>query len=59
MKIVFWIAILIGIYLLIAYYRGTSSVLTVFGQFVDQTILFLQGRKSDGTVSNYPTDSTV
>lgn len=59
MKIIYWIFILIFVYLLVAYYRGSASVLSVFGDFVDKTILFLQGRDSTGKQTDYPHDPNV
>lgn len=56
MKVGFWIFLLILVYLLISYYKGTTGLINVFGSFFDQTVLFLQGRKADGTVGSYPTN---
>lgn len=53
-KILFYMFILIMTLVLVAYYKGSSSILQTFGGFVDKTILFLQGRNEAGEFANYP-----
>lgn len=53
-KIVFYIAVLIGIFLMIVYYKGSTSVIGTSGSAIGNLILFLQGRDKNGTMANYP-----
>jgi hypothetical protein len=53
MKVIFWIVTLIGIYLLVSYYKGTVAVAKVASDFFTKTILFLQGRDAQGHVGGY------
>jgi hypothetical protein len=53
-KIVFYIAVLIGIFLMIVYYKGSTSVISSGGSAIGNLVLFLQGRNTKGTVSGYP-----
>lgn len=53
MKVIYWMFILIVIYLLVSYYKGTVDILKVGSDFVTKTILFLQGRDSSGKPSGY------
>lgn len=52
-QVIFWMFILIVIYLLVAYYKGTVAVGGVFSDFMQKMVLFLQGRDSQGRVSGY------
>ena len=54
MKVVYWMFILILVYLLVSYYRGTVEIGKVFSEFVTKVILFLQGRTASGAVGGYP-----
>jgi hypothetical protein len=53
-KVVFYIAVLIGIFLVIVYYRGSTAVIGTSGSALGNLVLFLQGRNTQGTVANYP-----
>lgn len=53
-KAIFYIAVLIGIFLVIVYYKGSTSVISTSGSAIGNLILFLQGRNTKGTVANYP-----
>lgn len=53
-KVIFYIAVLIGLFLVIVYYKGTTSVVSSGGSAIGNLVLFLQGRNSKGTVANYP-----
>jgi hypothetical protein len=53
-KAIFYIAVLIGIFLIIVYYKGSTSVISTSGSAIGNLILFLQGRNTKGTVANYP-----
>lgn len=53
-KVVFYIAVLIGIFLVIVYYKGSTSVINSGGSAIGNLVLFLQGRNTQGTVANYP-----
>lgn len=53
-KIVFYIAVLIGIFLMIVYYKGSSNVISSSGSAIGNLVLFLQGRDKAGTVASYP-----
>lgn len=53
-KIVFYIAVLIGLFLVIVYYKGTTQVISTGGSALGNLVLFLQGRNKSGTVANYP-----
>lgn len=53
-KIVFYIAVLIGLFLVIVYYKGSTSVIGTSGSAIGNMILFLQGRDKNGTTANYP-----
>lgn len=53
MKVVFWIFVLILVYLLVSYYKGTVAVGNVFSDFVQKLVLFLQGRDANGNAGSY------
>lgn len=53
MKVVYWVFILILVYLLLSYYKGTKAVATVFSDFATKMVLFLQGRDASGKVGGY------
>lgn len=53
-KIAFYIAALIALFLVIVYYRGTTSVISTSGSAIGNMILFLQGRDKGGHTANYP-----
>lgn len=53
-KFMFYAFILILVYILIVYYKGTGSTVSYMGQFIDRTILFLQGRDQAGNQAGYP-----
>lgn len=53
-KTIFYIAVLIGIFLVIVYYRGSTSVISSSGSAIGNLVLFLQGRNTKGTISGYP-----
>lgn len=48
----FW---LILVLILVAYYKGTSSVAGTFGTQISNLVKALQGRNSNGSFANYPT----
>lgn len=50
----FW---LILILILVAYYTGTSSVVSSFGGAINQIITTLQGRNSKGDFAAFPKQS--
>jgi len=52
--VIYYGAILIALLIVVAYYRGSTSVLGTFGSFLDNTVLFLQGRNKQGTFAAYP-----
>lgn len=53
-KAIYYIAVLIGIFLIIVYYKGSTSVIGTSGSAIGNLIMFLQGRNSSGQISNYP-----
>jgi hypothetical protein len=53
MKVVFWIAVLIGLYLLVSYYKGTQAIISTGGGIVTKLVLFLQGRTESGKNAGY------
>ncbi len=53
-KIIFYMFVLILVYLLIVYYKGTSSVAGTIGGQLQNIVLYLQGRNSAGKVADYP-----
>lgn len=53
-KAVFYIAVLIGIFLIIVYYKGSTSVISTSGSALGNLVMFLQGRDTKGNLSNYP-----
>lgn len=53
-KIVFYIAVLVGIFLIIVYYRGSSAVIGQSGSAIGNLIMFLQGRNANGQITQYP-----
>lgn len=53
-KAIFYIAVLIGIFLVIVYYKGSSSVISTSGSALGNLVMFLQGRNSNGQITNYP-----
>lgn len=53
-KAIFFGACLIGLFLVVVYYKGASNVLGTGGGILDKTILYLQGRGSNGNITNYP-----
>lgn len=53
-KAIFYIAVLIGIFLVVVYYKGTSNVISTSGSAIGNLVMFLQGRTTKGTVANYP-----
>lgn len=53
-KIIFYIAVLIGIFLMIVYYKGSTAVIGTSGSAIGNLIMFLQGRNGQGQISNYP-----
>lgn len=53
-KAIFYIAVLIGIFLVIVYYKGSTSVISTSGSALGNLVMFLQGRNSQGNITNYP-----
>lgn len=53
-KAMWYIFILILIFLIVAYYKGFSSDVSNTGSALSKIILYLQGRNSSGTITNYP-----
>jgi hypothetical protein len=53
-NIIFYIAVLIGIFLVIVYWKGSTAVIGTSGSAIGNLILFLQGRGKDGQITNYP-----
>jgi hypothetical protein len=53
MKVIFWIAVLIGLYLLVSYYKGTQAIMSTGGSFITKMVLFLQGRNEAGSNAGY------
>lgn len=51
---VFYMAVLIGIFLVIVYYKGSTSVISTSGSALGNLVLFLQGRNTQGQITNYP-----
>lgn len=53
-KAIYYIAVLIGIFLIVVYYKGSTSVISTSGSAIGNLVMFLQGRNSSGQISNYP-----
>lgn len=53
-KYIYWIAVLIGLFLVLVYYKGFSSDVGATGGAVSKLVLFLQGRSSTGNITQYP-----
>lgn len=54
-RAIYYIAVLIGIFLVVVYYKGTTSVIGSTGSAIGNLIAFLQGRSpGQANVSNYP-----
>lgn len=53
-KAIFYIAVLIGIFLVIVYYKGSTAVIGTSGSALGNLVMFLQGRNSNGQITNYP-----
>jgi hypothetical protein len=53
-RAIFYAAVLIGLFLVIVYYRGSTSVINAGGSAIGKLILFLQGRDANGHITNYP-----
>lgn len=53
-KAIYYIAILIGLFLVVVYYKGFSSDVGATGGAVSKLVLFLQGRDTNGNITNYP-----
>lgn len=53
-KIVFYGAVLIGLFLVVVYYKGTASDINAGGGALGNLVLFLQGRNTSGQTANYP-----
>lgn len=49
------IFLLILVLILVAYFRGSTSVGGTLFTGLDRSILYLQGRNSQGNFANYPT----
>lgn len=49
-----YVFLLILVFLVVVYYKGSSSVAGTGGTILDRTILYLQGRNSSGNVAAYP-----
>lgn len=54
-SIVWYIFILIAIFLVVIYYKGSTAVGGTFLQGLQNETLFLQGRNAQGQITNYPT----
>ena len=48
---IFWLSLVL---IAVAYYAGSTKVLSTIGQQVGSLILVSTGRKSDGSFANYP-----
>jgi hypothetical protein len=53
-RVIFYAAVLIGLFLVIVYYRGSTAVINSGGSALGRLILFLQGRDANGRITNYP-----
>lgn len=53
-KVIFYAAALIGVFLILVYYKGATSDVNAGAHGLGRLILFLQGRNSTGQLSNYP-----
>jgi hypothetical protein len=51
---IFYIAVLIGLFLVIVYFKGSTAVINSGGSAISNLVLFLQGRNSNGQITNYP-----
>lgn len=53
-KYVYYIFLLILVFLFLAYYKGFGSDVTSAGGVLNKLVMTLQGRKSNGDITNYP-----
>ena len=53
-KVLYYIFILSLVLIIVAYYKGASTVGNTGGTILDRTILYLTGRNGQGNFAAYP-----